>query len=425
MKTIKFAVLALAAAVCGWACEDAELSPLTGSDDLYVYLAEASSNKLMGDLLLTKERTELPVTIRMNHAADHDVTVRPALFDEDMMTAFNEQVGGAYRCVPTEQVELPDSVVIPAGQVSATFNLLCKKFSLAGEKYVIPYCIASADGAAVAPTSSRYALSLAAEIGEVPCLAFGRGRSDATRLAPCSLNDGGDSGAWNLKLDQFTMEWWVMVERYNVNNQALFWMGSDGCEVYARFGDVDYRSGWSYRYDYLQVKVPGMGQKFDTGDPTEGHGLVAGKWYHFALEFDANDSGLFTLYMDGEPVMNYTTNKPLEHASNLAVYTLNKVDLCDTDTSYRPNPTYMCQIRLWKTKRTQEEIKQYMYVEPRYNDPDLVFYLPMNEGEGEVFHDVTGNGHDGQIGNISNNTHTSAQWAKVRLTSDQWPELVE
>ena len=420
MKTIEIGVLALAALLCGWSCDDAELSPLTGEDDVYVYLEDATSNKVIGDMVLVSQTSTRPVTIRLNHAVDHDVTVHFALFDDEMLAELNRKVNGSFKCIPTEYVDIPESVVIPAGQVNATFNLTCDKFSMEGEKYAIPYYITSAEGASVTSTSSRYAWSISAEIGEVPCLIFGRGRSDATRLAPCSTDSNDKSKCWRLGLDKFTLEWWVKAVSYPRNNQALFWMGDDNggnSAAYARFGDADY-----YKYNYLQIKLTGKEQKFDTGDPNK-YGLTANRWYHFALVFDGSEGGLFTLYMDGEPVIDHGTNKPLEHVSNLEQFMLDKMDFCDTDTQYRQGDTYMCQYRLWKTVRTQEEIQKYMYVEPQYTDPDLVFYLPMNEGEGDTFHDVTGNGHDGVIGNISNGTHTAAaRWSTVRLASDKWPE---
>jgi hypothetical protein len=43
-----------------------------------------------------------------------------------------------------------------------------------------------------------------------------------------------------------------------------------------------------------------------------------------------------------------------------------------------------------------------MYKEVKYTDPNLVFYLPMNEGSGSVLNDVTGNGHNVTIGSASN-----------------------
>lgn len=62
----------------------------------------------------------------------------------------------------------------------------------------------------------------------------------------------------------------------------------------------------------------------------------------------------------------------------------------------------MCQVRLWKTTRTANQIKKSMYSEVEYTNPDLILYYPMNEGVGvTTLHDVTGNGHDVEIGNLN------------------------
>ena len=53
-----------------------------------------------------------------------------------------------------------------------------------------------------------------------------------------------------------------------------------------------------------------------------------------------------------------------------------------------------------------------MYKEVNYTDKNLILYLPMNEGEGNTtLKDVTGNGHDVQVGNMSSDGSSSFTWA--------------
>lgn len=411
MKTIKLGFFGLVTALCLWSCEDAKFSALTGEDDIYVYLADASSNKLIDDLILGDETTNFPVNVRLNRAANHDVTVHFALFDDEMLADLNKKVNNSFKCIPAEYIEFPESVVIQEGQVSGVLNLSCKKFNMGGDKYAIPYYIASAEGASIAPTSSRFALSTTAEIGETRCWAIRSGKQDAMRLEP-------KSSGWGLSLSQFTLEWWVKQERMSTNNQALFWMGSDAGGIYARFGDVDKKNGWTSYYNYLQVKLPGKDQGFDTGDPwVEDKGLSSNIWYHFAVCFDGNDDGMFTLYMNGEPVTD-ADGKVMRHTCGLTQFTIDKMDFADA--SLRNSHSYMCQVRLWKKVRTQAELQKYMYVEPQYTDPDLEFYLPMNEGEGKDIHDVTGHGHDGVVGSIYD--EHDGEWSTVSILSTKWPE---
>lgn len=400
----------MAVTLCNWACDNAELSPLTGEDDIYVYLPEAASNKVMDNLLLGAEITDQPVTVRLNHAADHDVTVHFALFDDEMMEELNQKVKGSFKCIPAEYIGLPESVVIPAGQTAGTLNLTCRKFSMGDAKYVIPYYITHAEGASVTSTSSRYALSLTSEIGETNCWVIGPKNTDGVKVKP--------STSWDLSLPKFTIEWWVKQEKMTRNNQAMIWMGADGQPFNARFGDVDYGGN----YKYLQIKLPGSQSGFDTGNPVRypDRALKENTWYHFAVCFDGSDDGAFTLYKNGELVMDDSDNtKVMTHYSNIQEFKLNKLNFADAGD--RNAKTYMCQVRLWNTVRTQEQIKKYMFVEPQYTDPELVFYLPMNEGEGREIKDVTGNGHDGTIGSLVNN-EKDGEWSTVTILSSHWPE---
>jgi hypothetical protein len=50
-----------------------------------------------------------------------------------------------------------------------------------------------------------------------------------------------------------------------------------------------------------------------------------------------------------------------------------------------------------------------MNKEVKYTDPNLVFYLPMNEGSGSVLHDVTGNGHNVTIGSADNGSDANVK----------------
>lgn len=72
----------------------------------------------------------------------------------------------------------------------------------------------------------------------------------------------------------------------------------------------------------------------------------------------------------------------------------------------------LCQVRLWNVTRTANQIKKNMYKEVNYTDKNLILYLPMNEGEGNTtLKDVTGNGHDVQVGNMSSDGSSSFTWA--------------
>jgi hypothetical protein len=66
--------------------------------------------------------------------------------------------------------------------------------------------------------------------------------------------------------------------------------------------------------------------------------------------------------------------------------------------SYFPDLCAMSQLRFWKVARTQAQIKNNMYFEIDPANPDLIGYWPMNEGEGNIFNDITGNGNHAVAG---------------------------
>ena len=121
-----------------------------------------------------------------------------------------------------------------------------------------------------------------------------------------------------------------------------------------------------------------MGGQFDTGNPADGKGLSANTWYHFAVSYDGT-TGESKLYQDGQLVAVFSS------MAGVPMY-IDAVRLAQ-------NMTYdyveMCQLRLWKTTRTEAQISNNMRSEVEYTDKDLVMYLPMNEGPGaKVINDV-------------------------------------
>ena len=80
---------------------------------------------------------------------------------------------------------------------------------------------------------------------------------------------------------------------------------------------------------------------------------------------------------------------------------IDKFQMCSSD-SYFPNEAEMCQVRLWRTTRSAVQVAKNMSAEVDPSSPDLVMYLPMNEGFGAtMLNDVTGNGHNCYIGNLT------------------------
>ena len=234
--------------------------------------------------------------------------------------------------------------------------------------------------------SSHYLLALVTPLEQqVPKFNY----TNAMQAAPAE--------EWNMVMPNYTLEWWCKMSGFSVNNQAIFNSGSESSELYIRFGDLVYGNN----FKYLQVKT--MGGQMDTGDPNETP-LEADVWYHFALSFDAA-SGVSTLYQNGNVVG--TVNSGAGTSMKI-----DKLQMISSGAAYFRDNCELCQVRLWKTTRTANQIKKNMYKEVDYGNKDLVLYLPMNEGNGITLNDVTGNGHDVVIGNMpGNGSSSSVSWA--------------
>jgi len=371
------------------ACENAEYE----SVDNLIYINEASSAKAEEVTLQDEGSTRTSVTVRLAKALDHDVTAELFL-DEEALAAYNKKNETVYKAIAAEHVTFPKEVKIAAGSVSANpINIDIASFEAeGGAQYALPIAIRNANGIAKAEASSSFLLVLVKPLKQpVPKFTY----ANAMQAAP--------EGNWGLSLTNYTLEWWVKMSNFSINNQAIFDSGSGDSELYIRFGDLVYsnQSGSGYLNNFLQVKT--MGGQFDTGDPNTS-GLEANVWYHFAITYDAA-SGTSTLYKNGTAIASLTSavGQPM---------IINKLQMVSSGQQYFRDNCELCQVRLWNVTRTANQIKKNMYKEVNYTDKNLILYLPMNEGEGNTtLKDVTGNGHDVQVGNMSSNGSSSFTWA--------------
>ena len=383
-KTIKIFALGLLSAAF-FSCQDAKLPAI----DNMVYISDAANGRI-SSVLMSEGNTEVIFSVRLAQAVSEDVKVTVSM-DPSVLENYNNTYGTTYRHVDAENIEAPAMAVIPAGSVSSDpIKVSILPFETMGAQYALSIRVTSNGDIPVAEESSKYIIQLMKPLKQlVPKFRY----DNAMQAAPITSD-------WNLELMNYTLEWWVrMTGKYsddqglNINNQAIINSGSGtrGCELYIRFGDLIYSSGWSYDNRFLQIKT--MGGQFDTGNPTQGKALTSGKWYHFAITYDGN-KGESILYQDGVPVNTLNTG------AGRAMW-IDRFQMCSSGSQYFPNQAEMCQVRLWKTTRTADQISKNMRSEVEYKHPDLLMYIPMNEGPGATtLADVTENGHDVVIGSL-------------------------
>lgn len=371
-------------------CGDAKDSEI----DNLVYISEAAMAKTK-TLTMEDNGAKADLTVRLAKSIGSDVNVKISI-DEAYLAAYNKINETDYKVPDAANFTIPTAATIKAGTVSAApVSIEVKSFSTNGVKYAIPVCISEVDGGVdKAEASSHFIYLLEKPLKQlVPRFTW----YNAMQAAP--LTD------WRIEVPNYTLEWWSKMSSswgdggYTTNNQAIFNSGGKdaagkGIELYIRFGDLIYSDGYSYKNNFLQVKT--FGSQFDTGNPVKGFGLTGKVWYHFAITYDAS-TGTTLLYKNGEQVASLSTS------TGRAMW-IDRLQMISSGQQYFPDYCEMCQVRMWKTTRTVNQIKNGMYSEVDPTNPDLILYLPMNEGSGDVLHDITGHGHDVTIGSLSHSS---------------------
>ena len=375
MKKIALHIFALGMMAASFiACEDAKNDVI----DNMVYISEAASAST-GEIILGKtgEVYTGAITVKAGRVAETDIKVTLTV-DQSVLTAYNKRNDVEFAVIPSEYIEIPSMVVIPKGasQVEVPFTIT----SFDGEKgveYAAPIKVVSADGVPVSTGSGAYIYT------------FGK---PLIQKAPGFYYDSKMNMVWpgQVDLTNFTLEWWARCTNrsgnggFSVNNQAMFSFAANK-ELYIRFGDIVYVDQNTGRnmYNFLQIKTMGIDANYDSGDPNE-NPLQWGEWIHFAHTYDAS-TGDVVLYMNGKEVNR-------NNGGAGTVFNFTGCSMFGSGSTYFKDIIEMCQLRMWKTTRTAAQIAKNMKKEVKYNDPNLLFYFPMNEGEGEVLNDVTGNG---------------------------------
>ena len=356
------------------ACEDAQYDVI----DNMIYISEAASASA-GEIILGKtgEVSTGAITVRAGQVAMKDINVQIAL-DNTVLNNYNSRNDVEFAMIPSEYISLPSQVVIPAGssQVEVPFSVT----SFDGEKgieYAAPIKVVSATNIPVSTGSGSYIFT------------FGK---PLVQKAPGFSYDSKMNMVWPEQVDltNFTLEWWARCTNKNgnggfsVNNQAMFSFVANK-ELYIRFGDIVYVDQNTGRnmYNFLQIKTMGIDANYDSGDPNK-NPLKWGEWIHFAHTYDAA-TGDVVLYMNGKEVNR-------NNGGAGTVFNFTGCSMFGSGYTYFKDIVEMCQLRMWKTTRTAAQIAKNMKKEVKYNDPNLLFYFPMNEGEGSELIDVTGNG---------------------------------
>lgn len=128
--------------------------------------------------------------------------------------------------------------------------------------------------------------------------------------------------------------------------------------------------------------------------------LLPNEWYHVAVVYDT-EARTASIYLDGREqsrAEDYGNGLPI----NLGMQERGKQFMFKIGHSYgepddmsRQLDGEICEVRIWNTARTQQEIYKNMYnIEDPENAPGLCAYWKFNEGEGDTAKDFSGHGND-------------------------------
>lgn len=338
-------------------CENAEYAVVDNS----VYISEAAGSS-KSTILTMEDAVTVNINIRLakkiDEAVEVGVRLNPALIE-----AYNAANNSEYFSVPNFQLPVDAKVVIPANEIGATYSFQIESFETEGKQYALGVELDVLSGGinkSVSQSNFVYLISKPLK-GAVPVM---NGRRGKVNVAPAE--------SWGITTNQWSLECWTRMSGFNRNNQAIFNAGSPGQEVYIRFGDAN------GPYNYLQIKTLG-GQVQTASD------LKANQWYHWAFVYDGTS---LTIYRNGEQDVKFNPPAPVG-----GTVRFDKMEMIASG-SYFVDECALAQVRLWKIALSQSQIKNGMYFSVNPANPGLIGYWPMDEGEGNTFRDITGNGHE-------------------------------
>jgi hypothetical protein len=372
-----FIISLLSLAVTFTACENAEY----GTRENSVYMVDAATTAQSSIVPMEASGADIQVIVRLAKQTGQDVKVNLAI-DSVILKQFNADNSTNYLPVAEQYFHWIDSAVatIPAGEISTTVKMHVDNFDTGGKRYAVPVVLRNVvqGNVSLSASQSRFVYSIAKPlITSVPVM---------TAVDDIGVQ-AGPKTPWGITAPQWSLEMWVRMSAYSKNNQCIF---DNRDEIYIRFGDAN------RPYNYLQIKFNG-----DGGRETE-KDLAADVWYHWAFVYDGKT---LVLYRNGEEDFRFEY-PPVPGG---AVH-FNELWWISSGTTYFPDLCAMSQMRLWKTAISQSWIKNNMYYEIDPANPDLIGYWPMNEGSGNVFKDITGNGHDAVASVTASGDSTIQKW---------------
>ncbi|MFT4072532.1 MAG: DUF1735 and LamG domain-containing protein [Dysgonamonadaceae bacterium] len=289
----------------------------------------------------------------------------------NQVDVYNQVYGTSYLQLPEELASYTKTLSIDSAKVLSDNGTLTVKYSSklkVGQKYLLALTASSqSDGIGVMETTKTMFYSIQLESNKVTTSAL------LTRETYFKINKN------NSKISDlgttFTLEGLICVSKFRTASdvgdaQISTFMGTEGGTL-VRFGDAGLDG------NRLQANGTAVGSAFSLN-----------KWYHVALVVN---NGTSSVYINGEPAGTFAK------AGSIGEFYIGR--------SYNDNrgiDAKVAEIRIWKTARTAEQIKQCMY---KVKDLTGIYaYWRMNSITDGLIRDDSGNDNNlvlwGQPSNV-------------------------
>lgn len=368
MKHIYFA-LGLLGMFCMNSCKDA--APF--QDKLYFTGAESSVVKRIS----TEEPTSIGLSVTASCQVGSEVFVSTKVSAEKV-EEYNRKEGTAYKLLPEGTYKFSDTgMKIKQGEhVSQPIELTIMNLEQFEPEvsYLLPVSIVQVEGGGLSVLESSRTIYV---LVSKPL------RTHAAKLGYSTyFKIPFEEHPTSLKLPQVSYEARVCIDRFASWSPYISTvMGIEG-HFLMRFGDVTIKPN--------QIQVAGDG--VETTVPTE---LATGKWYHLAAVFDGKT---VKIYVNGKLEISKATSASWidlrDEAKSRGFY-------IGRSEGGRPLYGAISEVRVWTKALTEKEIVNNMCGVNPLTD-GLFAYWRINEGEGNIIHDVTGHGWDAERGGYGN-----------------------
>ena len=351
----------------------------------------------------------------LSYPEDRDITASITI-DRSLVDDYNHKYGTDYSMLPDMYIDFSGATVtIEAGRTtSETVAIGLKGFLGEGDEqkdaleidrtWLLPVRVSSEDISVMAGSSVAYYL-----VKRSSAITTAAQLTDNWINFPLLDQPGEIADVYN-NLTAVTYEALVYIDKFDLTNSFGECNISTvmGVEQYLllRIGDANFER------QQLQFDGSGNGSQFgklpSKSDPAKK--LDSGVWYHVACTYD-QATRTARIYVNGELTDEVkdtgVTGSGDENRITLAMQALGMEEayrFCIgwSYNDYRPLQGKIAEARVWRVARTQEEIWTNMYRLPDYeaeNYPDLIGYWKFDEGEGNIIHDCSMYGNDGEAEN--------------------------